>query len=69
MQVVYGLLELEEYEEAVKYLRPVYADIAKVGKALKTSKPAVNALLSSKMEKAEKQEIQLFVEVSSDYQR
>ena len=66
MQVVYGLLELEEYEEAVKYLRPVYADIAKVGKALKTSKPAVNALLSSKMEKAEKQEIQLFVEVSSD---
>lgn len=66
MQVVYGLLEFEEYEEAVKYLRPVYADIAKVGKALKTSKPAVNALLSSKMEKAEKQEIQLFVEVSSD---
>lgn len=57
---------MKNIEEAVKYLRPVYADIAKVGKALKTSKPAVNALLSSKMEKAEKQEIQLFVEVSSD---
>jgi sensor histidine kinase regulating citrate/malate metabolism len=66
MQVVYGLLELEEYEEAMKYLKPVYNDIAKVSKALRTSKPAVNALLQAKMEKAEKNNVQLYVEVSSN---
>lgn len=66
MQVVYGLLELDEFEEAREYLKPVYTDIAKVGKALKTSKPAVNALLQTKMEYAEKRKVQLYIEVSSD---
>ena len=65
MQVVYGLLELNEYEDALEYLKPIYADIAKVGKALKTSRPAVNALLRAKMEHAEKNQVELFVEVSS----
>lgn len=36
MQVVYGLLELEEYEEAYRYLHPLYEDIARIGKALRT---------------------------------
>ena len=47
MQVVYGLLELEEYEEAYRYLHPLYEDIARIGKALRTKKPAVNALALS----------------------
>lgn len=66
MQVVYGLLELQEYDEALSYLKPVYADIAKVGKALKTARPAVNALLQSKMEKAQRCNTDLYIEVSSD---
>ena len=66
MQVVYGLLELEEYEEAYRYLHPLYEDIARIGKALRTKKPAVNALLQAKMEYAQKQQITFFVEVSSD---
>lgn len=66
MQVVYGLLEIGEYEEARDYLKPIYADIASVGKALKTSKPAVNALLQAKMELAKTKGIKLFIEVSSD---
>lgn len=66
MQVVYGLLELGEFEEARTYLKPVYTDIAKVSKALKTAKPAVNALLQAKMEAAAKQGVELFVEVSSN---
>lgn len=41
MQVVYGLLELEEYEEAYRYLLPLYEDIARIGKAVRTKKPAV----------------------------
>ncbi len=66
LQVVYGLLELEEYEELKTYLAPVYKDMMKTGKALKTSKPALNALLMAKMEEAENQNIDFYVEVKSD---
>lgn len=66
MQVVYGLLEIDEPDEALKYLKPVYEDVSRVGKALKTSKPALNALLYSKMELAKSKNINLCVEVSSD---
>ena len=69
LQVVYGLLELEEYEDLKKYLEPVYKGIMKTGKALKTSKPALNALLKAKMEEAEGKEIDVYVEVKSDLQK
>lgn len=65
LQVVYGLLELGEYEEARAYLSPVFKDIMKVNKALKTSQPAVNALLQAKMEEAERQGIDFYLEVST----
>lgn len=66
LQVVYGLMELEEYEDLKKYLAPVYKGIMKTGKALKTAKPALNALLKAKMEEAEGRQIDTFVEVKSD---
>lgn len=66
LQVVYGLLELEEYEDLKNYLAPVYKGIMKTGKALKTSKPALNALLKAKMEEAEGKQIDVYVEVKSD---
>lgn len=65
-QVINGLMELGEYEEAKKYLEPVFKDIMKVSKALKTAQPAVNALLQAKIEVAEKNQIDLFLEVRSD---
>jgi sensor histidine kinase regulating citrate/malate metabolism len=65
-QVIYGLMELEEYDEAKKYIDPVFKDIMKVSKALKTSLPAVNALLQAKIEVAEKHGIDLFLEIRSD---
>lgn len=65
-QVIYGLMELEEYEEAKKYIAPVFKDIMKVSKALKTAQPAVNALLQAKIEAAEKNNIDLFLEIRSD---
>lgn len=65
-QVIYGLMELEEYEEAKQYLEPVFKDLMKVSKALKTAQPAVNALLQAKIEAAEKKEINLFLEIRSD---
>lgn len=69
LQVVYGLVELEEYQELKEYIKPVYKDMLKTGKALKTSKPALNALLKAKMEEAESKQIDVYVEVKSDLKR
>lgn len=65
LQVVYGLVELEEYEELHDYLEPMYQDMLKTGKALKTSIPAVNALLMAKMGEAEREGILFTIEVKS----
>lgn len=68
LQVVYGLMEMEEYEELKTYLQPVYKDMLKTGKALKTSKPAINALLKAKMDEAESKGIDVYIEVKSNLQ-
>lgn len=66
IQVIYSLMELEEFDEARKYIEPVYKDIVRVSKALKTSKPAVNALLQAKLQMAEKNGIEMELEIKSD---
>ena len=66
LQVVYGMMELGDYEDLHNYLEPVYKDMLKTGKALKTSKPAINALLKAKMGEAEGKGIDVYVEVKSD---
>ena len=66
MQVVYGMAELEEYEELRGYLEPIYRDMMKIGKAIRTSVPAINALLMAKMGEAETAHIDFYVEVKSD---
>lgn len=48
LQVIYNLLELEEYAESKDYIEKVYDDVIKVNKALKTSCAAVNAILQAK---------------------
>ncbi len=69
VQIVYGLLELEEYEDARDYLRPVFKDIMKVNRALRTSKPAVNALLQAKMDEAEQQGVDFYLEIGTQLQK
>lgn len=64
-QVVYGLMELGEYEEAHAYIKPVFKDIQRLNMALKTSQPAVNALLQAKMEMAAQREIDFYLEVGT----
>lgn len=66
LQVVYGLMEVEEYDELKEYLAPVYKDLMKTGKALRTSKPAINALLRAKNAEAENNNIDMYIEVKSD---
>lgn len=65
IQIVHGLLEIDEFEEAKNYLQLVFRDIMKVNRALKTSQPAVNALLQAKMETAEQQGVDLYVEIAT----
>jgi len=66
MQVVYGMMELEEYGELHDYLEPIYRDMMKTGKAIRTSVPAINALLMAKMGEAEAAHIDFYVEVKSE---
>lgn len=68
LQVVYGMLEIGEYEELKTYLDPIYQDMMKTGKALKTKKPGVNALIAAKSGEAEHAGIDLYIEVKSDLQ-
>lgn len=65
LQVMYSLLEMNEYGEAMSYIESVYQDILKVSRFLKTSSPAVNALLQAKLLACEKEGIEVDLKVSS----
>ncbi len=69
LQIVYGLMELEEYDEMNSYLRKVYKELLKTGKAVKTSKPAINALLAAKMAETEAKGIEFLIDVKSDLKK
>ena len=58
LQVVYSLIEMQEYEEANRYIEQVYGDIQSVSQALKTACAPVNALLRVKLAEARQRGIQ-----------
>lgn len=66
IQVVYGLMEMGEYEEARNYMNAVFKEITKLSKALKTSQPAVNALLQAKLQVAEANQIDMYLDIRTD---
>jgi two-component system, LytTR family, sensor histidine kinase AgrC len=65
LQVVYSLIEMDEYAEAKDYIEKVYDDIQKVNKILKTSNPAVNALLQAKLIYSEKKNIKMDINITT----
>lgn len=65
LQVVYSLMEMEEYPSARDYIEKVYSDIQKVSRVMKTSSPAVNALLQAKIPSCEKKGIHVSLEVTT----
>lgn len=65
LQVVYSLMEMDEYSEAKAYIEKIYVDIQKVNQVLKTSIPAVNALLQAKALFCEKKGIRMEIRISS----
>ena len=67
LQVVFSLTELEEYGEAMQYIERVYGDIQRVGSVLKTSIPAVNALIAAKNSDCAECGIRFETEISSSW--
>ena len=65
LQVVYGLMEMDEYNSSKEYIEKVFNDIQKVNNILKTANPAVNALLQAKVLFAEKRGIKVLITIKS----
>lgn len=68
LQVVYSLIEMEEYAEANDYIEQVYGKITSVSRVMKTANPAVNALLQVKVAACEKAGIQVDVTITSKWE-
>ena len=67
LQVVFSLLELNDPDEAMKYVENVYGDIKKTGSVLKTSIPAVNALIAAKRQDCEEKGIALEIRIDAPW--
>ena len=68
LQVVYGLMEMEEYQEAGAYIEKVYGDITALSRTLKTANPSINALLQVKMGACEQARIQMQLNIRSRWE-
>lgn len=67
LQVVYGLIELEEFKDTMEYIEKVYNDIQKVSRVMRTSNPALNALLQAKVLASEKRGIEPRLNIKSQF--
>ena len=67
LQVVYSLMELGEYGEAMDYIERTFDDILSVSSVMKTSSPAINALLMAKTSDARNNGIDLQLKINSPY--
>ena len=68
LQVVYSLIEMEEYQEANEYIEQVYGRITSVSRTMKTAIPAVNALLLVKAAACEKSGVQVELAITSKWE-
>ncbi len=67
LQVVFSLLELEDYKEASNYIEHVYGDIRRVSRALRTAHPAINALLAAKVGDCEARGVHVELQIESPW--
>ena len=63
LQVVHSLIELGKYTESAEYIEKVFINIEKVSGTLRTSIPAVNAILEAKRQSCESKGIEVEMEV------
>lgn len=67
LQVVYTLTEMQSHQDAQEYIRHIYEDIQTVGSLIRTSVPAVNALLAAKQADCAERGIRFEVEIHSGW--
>ena len=65
LQVVYSLMEMEEYDEANAYIEKIYGAITSVSRVMKTANPAINALLQVKAAACEKAGVKVAMNIQS----
>lgn len=65
LQVVYSLMDMEEYDEAGNYIETVFHDIQRISSIMKTGNPAINALLQAKLMYCEKRGINLQLHITT----
>lgn len=68
LQVVYSLMEMEEYGEARSYIEQVYGDIQSLSRQMKTACAPVNALLRAKTTESRQRGMDLQIQVSGSWQ-
>jgi two-component system sensor histidine kinase AgrC len=69
LQVVYGLLEVEEFQEARNYLKKSVSEVAATSELVKTDNLSVTALLYAKTGLAEARKIELQITVETSLQQ
>ena len=68
LQVVYSLTEMGAYDDVQDYVQRIYEDVQSVGSLIRTSVPAVNALLSAKAADCKERGIRFEVELQSSWE-
>jgi sensor histidine kinase regulating citrate/malate metabolism len=61
IQIIHGLIELDNHKEAAEYMEDVYSEIQSVNKIMKTKSPAVNALLQVKEMSCQNKDIEFSI--------
>ena len=68
LQVVYSLTEMGAHDDVKDYVQRIYEDVRSVGSLLRTSVPAVNALLAAKAADAQERGVEFALELSSAWE-
>ena len=69
LQVISGLIEMREFEDATDYIHRILKDTGDVSRVLRTKNPAVNALLSAKYAMCQKRGIAFDMVVRTPMER
>ena len=67
LQVIHGLLELDQFIDANEYMKKTYEEIQSVTNILKTASPPINAILQVKQNTCERKKIEFIVLTTSKF--
>ena len=65
LQVVYSLIEMDDYAEAHDYIERIYADIQRTTGSVRTAHPAVNAIMQAKLSSAQNRGVAVTLNVTT----